>query len=392
MVDMAVTYNETMDQIDRNTALLNILRAGDDMPMSFSSLSYVNGSGSLSGNLGISDSLSLAPNDYRSRSYNANLGLSASRNFSFTLNSLDNEQFMRGFLADLPLEKLHYLANSQYSNKALLWTLVTNSTTLDDSSKGREVITNAPNADSWSRFQDLVFKYTGLGVTLEYRTQEVPVGPPLSRDEALNQLGTVFSGWNSGNYGSPEGVRPKMVMLTDGDPARNHQMVMESKKVQFCFDPPDLQQWPYDADFLCRTGGTYMRFEQWVAGNKHAGLGQRSGPSRTLWRDINLRSPREVYQFVGKVAQTQLRNPGHDPFMVGPPGNPQRQLPLIVVKCDEVPMGTRPLAVAAYHGKMCYIPASDAGHSAEVLQSLSLLVTLSKVPGAIATSPALLIK
>lgn len=105
MVDMAVTYNDTMDQIERNTALLNMLRAGDDLPMAFTALSYVSGNGSLSGGMSGGESLSLS--SFSSRSYNANLNLSVNRGFSFTLNSLDNEQFMRGFLEEMPLDKLN---------------------------------------------------------------------------------------------------------------------------------------------------------------------------------------------------------------------------------------------------------------------------------------------
>ncbi len=50
------------------------------------------------------------------------------------------------------------------------------------------------------------------------------------------------------------------------------------------------------------------------------------------------------------------------------------------------------MATATYRGQTDQVPRSDQSHSAEVMQMLSLLVTLSKVQGALPTSPAVLLK
>ena len=380
MVDMAVTYNDTMDQIERNTALMNVLRAGDDLPMAFTAVSYVSGNGSLSSGVSAGESLSVTP--YVSRSYNANLNLSVNRGFSFTLNSLDNEQFMRGFLEEVPLEKLNYLVLSRYVSRPLIWTLMINSMTFSRPSGSREVSSNDADPKSWDRFQSLVAQANDLGLTMERRPEQVPAGPRLSRDEAMYQLGTVISSWNPNSFGSAHAARPKIVVLTDGDPAKNHQLVMESESLRFCFEPADLSKWPYDERFLCRKSGTYERYLK-----LQATPGQEQ-PARPLrWEGVDTRSAREVYQFVGKVVQAQLRQPSQPPFKVA-----QGDQPLIVVKCDESPSGGQPLATVSYRGRSCHVPAQGNGFSAQVLQMLSLLSTLSKVPGAIANTPAVLIK
>ena len=51
-----------------------------------------------------------------------------------------------------------------------------------------------------------------------------------------------------------------------------------------------------------------------------------------------------------------------------------------------------PLAVAVYRGQTCHVPRDDGSDSAQVFQYLSLLVTLSKIPGAIPASPAMLVR
>ena len=380
MVDMAVTYNDTMDQIERNTALLNLLRAGDDLPMAFTALSYVSGNGSLSGSVSGGESLSLS--SYTSRSYNANLNLSVNRGFSFTLNSLDNEQFMRGFLEEIPLDKLNYLVHGRYVSRSLLWTLMVNSVTFSGASGSRGVISNDTDPKSWDRFQGSVAQANDFGLTLERRPEQVPAGPRLSRDEAMYQLSTVISNWNPSSFSPSSAARPKIAVLSDGDPVKNHQLVMESDPLRFCFEPQDLSKWPYDARQLCRKSGAYDRFLKLQASNGQAVPSQPLG-----WESVNLRSAREVYQFVGKVVQTQLLQPGQPPLKVA-----QSDQPLIVVKCDESPSGGLPLATVSYRGRSCHVPAQGSGHSAQVLQMLSLLATLSKVPGAIANSPAVLIK
>ena len=56
LVTMAVSHNDTLDQIDRNTALLNILRAADEQPLSFTTISYLGGNGSISAGGSLSES------------------------------------------------------------------------------------------------------------------------------------------------------------------------------------------------------------------------------------------------------------------------------------------------------------------------------------------------
>jgi hypothetical protein len=112
------------------------------------------------------------------------------------------------------------------------------------------------------------------------------------------------------------------------------------------------------------------------------------------WRDVTIRSPREVFQFVGEVVRSQLDNPAQV-WRVGDPQQPGAAAPkaLFTVSCGASSSGgDAVLAEAIYRGQICQVPRGDNSHSAEVMQLLSLLVTLSKVQGALPTSPTLLIK
>ncbi len=49
LTDMSVSHNEAIDRTERNTILMNVLRAADRMPMKFTVLSNLSASGSLVG-------------------------------------------------------------------------------------------------------------------------------------------------------------------------------------------------------------------------------------------------------------------------------------------------------------------------------------------------------
>ena len=63
----------------------------------------------------------------------------------------------------------------------------------------------------------------------------------------------------------------------------------------------------------------------------------------------------------------------------------------MTVICDRKP-DTDPLAEVRYRGRDCHIPRDDGSHSAHVMQYLALFITLSKVAGAVPSSPAVLVK
>jgi hypothetical protein len=330
-----------------------------------------------------------------------NLNLANKGDFSYFLSPLDNENFMRGFLADIPHEKLYFLAFGSSVDKPLLWTLVTNSVASDRVKGYRKKLENIPQAKSWAEFQQTVSQALKLGLSMEQVREETPVGPRMSRQEALMQLPTVVAQWNGSSLGAfgaggssqSNAARPVLTELGGSDPLATHQLVMVSRSYRFCFDPADLNDWQNSTDRLC----------QHIYANEPPKLPPRNVAASSQdddvdslehrWRDFNVRSPREVFQFVGEVVRSQLQNPGLV-WKVGDPDGQSGRPPksLIHVVCGATPTGGEPLATANYRGQTCHIPQDDQSHSAEVMDTLALLVTLSKVQGALPSSPAILIK
>jgi hypothetical protein len=393
MVDMAVAHNQTLDRVERDVALLNLLRAADGQPLMFTTLSYVSGNASIGAFAGTSESR-LSYFGPLAGSVSSNLGLNASRGYSFSLGPLDNEQFMRAFLADMTLDKLLYLVEGTSLAPEVIWTLAAYSLTFQADDGKRRVFISEPPAAEWNQFQAVLARALRQGLSMEEIPQEVPVGPRLSRDEALIQMGTVVSAWNGPMSGSAAGsaARPMLVESSDGDPAKRHQLVMVSNKVSICVDPPDLQSWSGDAARLCKSRGTQKAYEAMRSGApRQPAPGAKEQP--LLWTAVGLRSPREIYYLLGRIVQTQLERPG-EPLLVGNaaerPGHQPK--PLISVVCDTAPQIADTLAQVQYRGRVCHVPRDDGSHSAQVLQVLSLLVTLSKVQGAVPIAPTVLVR
>lgn len=393
MVDMAVAHNQTLDRVERDVALLNLLRAADGQPLMFTTLSYVSGNASIGAYAGTSESR-LNYFGPLSGSVSSNMGLNASRGYSFSLGPLDNEQFMRAFLADITLDKFLYLVEGTSLSPEVIWTLAAYSFTFQTPAGRREVFISEPPASDWVKFQAVLARALRQGLSIEETPQEVPVGPRLSREEALSQMSTVVSSWSGAMSASAGGgaARPMLVEARDGDPERRHQLMMVSNKVSICLDPPDLRTWVGDPERLCKVKGAQMAYQSLQS----AGLARQVpavNERPTLWTAIGLRSPREIYYLLGRVVQAQLDKPG-EPLLVGDAKEwPEQQpKPLITVVCDTPPKNAETLAQVQYRGRVCHVPRDDGSHSAQVLQILSLLVTLSKVQGAVPIAPTVLVR
>lgn len=385
MVSMAVNHNETVDQVERNTLLLNILRAADEQPLTLTALSFIGGNSSLGAGLNVSG---FDP-------YSASTGLNVSAGFSYSLSTLDNEQFMRSFLSDLPFDRLYFLHEGTGLENIVLWTLVTQSVTWNpgkDSSLGRPVLMpNVVKPEAWAAFQTMLSRSLDEGLSMEQVVDNTPIGPRMSRDEALSQVGTVIASWNPPAWAPPsaDAARPLLVELGGADSSQTHQLVMSAKKTRLCINPLMGRPAPADTQDLCQGAAS--------AGDSLPSPRQMAGESGSnpvmAWQQVRLRSPREVFYFLGSVVRSQQQDPQRL-WTIGTSAQGASRVPkpLVKVLCDANATHPQPLAQALYRGRECQIPGGDDSYSAQVLQYLSLLITLSKVPGALPGSPAVLVR
>lgn len=226
---------------------------------------------------------------------------------------------------------------------------------------------------------------------MEQVVENTPIGPRMSRDEALSQIGTVIASWNPPTWAPPsaDAARPLLVELGGADSNQTHQLVMSAKKTRLCINPLIERPAPANTQDLCQdatSSGASLQSPRRMA--------SESGLKPVMaWQQVKLRSPREVFYFLGGVVQSQQQDPNRV-WTVGASAEDASRAPkpLFKVLCDANAKHPQPLAQASYRGRECQIPGGDDSYSAQVLQYLSLLITLSKVPGALPGSPAVLVR
>jgi hypothetical protein len=111
--------------------------------------------------------------------------------------------------------------------------------------------------------------------------------------------------------------------------------------------------------------------------------------------EFDIRSAREVYRYVGRLAASQI----HQNEWIPSIELKKRQAgilagshPLIVVKKGLPVPGEKVLAVTEHMGSSYYVPLENSGFSSRVFEYLKLLLSTSMVKDAIPASPGILVR
>ena len=108
--------------------LTNLVRASEGLPLQFTTISTVVGSGTVVGTVSIgadivSSSPSSVPGFFSATDRSVvkpSASLATSRQFNFTLAALDNEQFTRGYLSDLTVSSVNFFTSTSEVSQELL--------------------------------------------------------------------------------------------------------------------------------------------------------------------------------------------------------------------------------------------------------------------------------
>lgn len=373
--DMTRAYAESVEKHERNQILKNLLRAGDGIPMSFTAVPTIVGTGQLEGNVGVAGKLfgELFSNATSSPS------LRSSRGFNFTLASLDNERFTTAFLRDLSLDTVQVFSTGDF-HRQLLFTLVVDSVSFNLGRSNEQVIENGTSSQArFDRFQSALAGLIDSGLTTERVTRSEPIGIDLTREELLTDRRFFGS-----DLVSDRSVRVVRVATSAGD---RYRVVRQVSGVRFCLSPQAYEKRTglgLSPSLACRplhqaTGGP---------------VGDDEAADHASFL-IDIRSAREVYRFVGRLAMSQIRQSEWIPSI----NLPQRQAgivagshPLIVLRKGLPAANEKVLAVAEHMGSNYYVPFEDSGFSARVFEYLALLLSISMVKDAIPAQPAILVR
>lgn len=121
-------YSATLSEHERNSLLTNLVRASEGLPLQFTTIPTVVGSGTVVGTMSIgadivSSSPSFVPGFFSAADRSVvkpSASLATSRQFNFTLAALDNEQFTRGYLSDLTVSSVNFFTSTSEVSQELL--------------------------------------------------------------------------------------------------------------------------------------------------------------------------------------------------------------------------------------------------------------------------------
>lgn len=377
---MTEAYERAIDMHQRKSILVNIMRASDSLPLVFTDVTTVSGTGSIAMSGSLNANISSAdPSSFNGffssktgSSAGLSTGLATNRSFTFSLGSLNNEEFYRGFLTETTLDDLYFYMSSGVPRKEFIGSLLIDSIQVTDSAGKSEIYWNEPLLPNYERFQNKLYELVDSGLTVEMKTQARNIGPELSKEELHWLLPDIIGDLNASKISlQPAKTKPG-----------SYQIVKTVSGPRVCFD---------DAAHAARYGN-HMVCESSVIAGGAIDIARKNSSSAKETILIKLRSTSGVFRYLGKLVELQIgpkkevtkiriRTPNGDTFVA----------PIFVV-LEGSTYNEPLLASVNYQGEDYSIPKNDSGFSSRVLQLMSTMVIMNKIPGSIPASPGVLIR
>lgn len=402
--DMSQAYQTEVAKYSNNNLLLNVVRASKQMPMSFLDIPSVLGSGSIGTNAGISDSwystgmfgsALAAGGGYANY---AALGMSTNRGFNFTQSSLDNADFIKGFLSPINMANVSYFTNGQQP-KYLVFNLLIGSISFTDKDGKYVSLINDPYSSNFGDFQKAINLLVGLGLTTEMVQKMNFIGPTFTEQALID--GRIMSTFmNSPNKGGT--ILKKTVQGKD-----IYQYAVPEMGFRFCFNPVVAKAEVVDRfgeELLCHgmagAGNSVPKLDgnkpikEGASAKSAAGSNAQGAQKQTF--SLQVRSPNDVFSYLGVITYKQLQS-GNKEFVSVPSdqgtlvGDTTKNVltPILMVE-QKIP--TKKIAVVDYDDEIYAVPQVNNGFSSATMNILSQLVNICKVSGSIPPSPAVLVK
>ncbi len=385
--EMTAAYAGSMEVHSRNNILTNIMRAAFDMPMTFTDIPTVLGQGLTQGQAGLTGNImSMDPSTLAGffsaapqSNYTLQAGLTVSRQFSFTLSSLDNQQFTKGFLTPVSLDNVHFFAKSSQLSKDLLFSILVYSIGVHEQGKPTQVFYNNPADPDYPKYETLINTLLDFGLTTEAVVKPIDLGPVLTSEQAVRYMTSPI-----GNL--PPGVILRKLNTPQGE---RFQASIVKPTTSFCMRNREKQN-----EIAARFGTGIFCSDTDSKGNvinKQQSAAKGSASVQRL--SINIRSTRDIFRYLGKVAADQTASTPRVMKVRTYMGYGKYDyIPLLKVNKGSNTGSGPVIASVKYFGNDYSVPLEKNGYSSVVFDLLSLLVTLSKIPGAIPASPGILIQ
>ena len=394
--DMSSAYREVVERYSNDNILLNVVRSSKNMPLSFLDIPSVIGTGSVLYTAGVTSyqagvpSSSLPPT-----STTANVGLAVNNGFTFTQASLDNAQFMQSFLKEIPLSVLGLKGTERLLPRAVSYTLLIESIELRSDNSLVHRFNNDPLDPNYQEFQNLLYLLIEVGLTAENKKIKTPLGPPIDKRLLTKSLDS----WGSSTVDN----LAKGVISFEKVNAHNsdaYQLVRKDFRPRVCVNEAlakELLGNLLSSEAYCTDSPKFPKTD-FNYPNVIKSFREHYPNAKNMELVIGIRSPGNVFDFLGAVLNAQLMNDGSKMVMIKPSLSVfdsyneryKNAQPLFKIYKDQSVVN--PVATVKYKGVTYSIADDDDSYSKDVMVFMSTLVTIAKIPGAIPSSPAVIVR
>jgi hypothetical protein len=372
--DWAQRYNTNVNNAQNNLLLTNVVRASAHMPLLFTGVQVVRGQGSFTGGISVAGAYNTTKQVQTGlgavlgNGTGANPGaqLGVSDGFNFDVAVLDTAEFYKGLLTPLTPDAFNFYLSQEVPPEVLL-NLLVQRITISQDGQTRD-FDNAPGTPRYAAFQSLLGKMLELGLTTETASISVPIGPPLSPEEAGDVKSLVAA--------AQAGLLPHPVA------GGKFQLVKQISAARFCFmaAKPGLVRLPQAS--LCKDSPMRTAEAKPATEDEEEYLDYEN-----VHMTVTMRSTRAIFAYLGELSRLQTEN-GESPLELTTPEAKEIAPSGAGTALFRVIKG-RPeggaLASADYRGATYAIPIHGQGVSATVMSMMIQLISLSKsvnsIPG-----------
>jgi hypothetical protein len=366
------------------------------MPMSFLDIPSVIGTGAVSADINASGSYASAnpasiPGFFSSSAgatFSTGLGLSVNNGFTFTQASLDNAEFMGAFLKDITLDTVVFRGTESQMPKAVIYSLLIHSIEIRSQNSNQvRNFANNPQDPHYGNFQNLLYLMIDLGLSVEKTEVVTPIGPPVSTAELTGTFGMWASTFAYD--------KDHLLSLKKLDKKDAYQLVKTQLISRPCINKYRAQEIlgsiVSPSAFCVDSAQMPKSLEDHSETIKQFSDSWPNAKELTFL--VKLRSPGNVFDYLGNVLLEQYEEPEHLVMIKAPVSMIKKEntnLPLMkIYKDTTIP---NPVYSVSYKGAKYTISDDDDSYTKPVLEFMSTLINLSKIPGAVPASPAVLVR
>lgn len=355
--EQSVSYNRTMEQYKVNQIFTNIMRAAEDRPLAFIDIPSILGNANSTTTIGGTLAFSAKGSLWDSLPFFSDLSAAGinpeqmySEGFTFTQSSMDNATFWSVFMSRIPIQMLVYFRGDNYPEEMMFSLLIDEFYILRENGETISM-SNDPTKPSYVEFTKL----------FDFLVEKI---------EIVSDKRKSFPKSNFGNYYSK--VEDKV----------KGEDYVEVATICIQDKPNADSEYRFNADAYCDRD-----------------LGEHLGKDKLI---ITLRSVKNIFEYLGQVAATQLwddpihvdlANPidGFKKTRMKDKSDKKNSTKLLVVTRESDSIKSYAYTEDLY-GNRFIIPSEESGYSKKVIAFLSELLILTKIPGSSAPQPGVLLQ